>query len=94
MSHAFRYAGLRAWAPHAGAHSFDDQAAFQLSDGADDDNNRPAQWVAGVDLLSEADVFDVDSAMKSRARDTKSTAPATVSATVEKRIAPLRGLSY
>src|ERR1019366_1735024 len=28
--------------PHAGAHSFDDQAALQLRDCADDDNNRPA----------------------------------------------------
>ena len=28
--------------PHAGAHPLDDQAALQLSDGADDDHHRPA----------------------------------------------------
>jgi hypothetical protein len=28
--------------PHAGAHPLDDQTALQLSDGADDDDNRPA----------------------------------------------------
>src|ERR1019366_4906357 len=45
--------------PHAGAHSLDDQAALQLSDGADDDHHRPAGRPAGIDLLLEADELDV-----------------------------------
>jgi hypothetical protein len=28
-------------APHAGTHPFDDQRAFQLSDGSDDDDDGP-----------------------------------------------------
>ena len=46
-------------APHAGAHPFDDQIAFEFSDGADDDHDGPAQRAAGVDLLAEADVLNV-----------------------------------
>ena len=34
---------------------FDDQVALQLGDRSDDDDNRPAQRAAGVDLLTEAD---------------------------------------
>ena len=39
-------------APHAGAHSLDNQVAFQFSDGADDDHDGPAQRAAGVDIFS------------------------------------------
>ncbi len=45
--------------PHAGAHPLDDQAALQLSDGADDDHDRPTQRAGGVDLFAEADELDV-----------------------------------
>jgi hypothetical protein len=45
--------------PHAGAHSFDDQAALQLGDCPDDDHNRPAQGPAGIDLFAEADELGV-----------------------------------
>ena len=45
-------------APHAGAHPFDDQVALQLSDGADDDYDGPAQRTAGVDLFPERDELD------------------------------------
>ena len=37
---------LELGAPHAGAHPLDDQVAFQLGDGADDDHHRPAQRAA------------------------------------------------
>jgi len=40
-------------------HPLDDQATLQLSDGADDDDNRPAQRTAGVDLFAEGDELDV-----------------------------------
>jgi len=46
--------------PHACPHPLDDQAAFQLSDGADDDDDSPAQRAAGVDLFAEADELDVE----------------------------------
>jgi hypothetical protein len=42
-------------APHAGAHPFDDEVALQLSDGADDNHDGPAQRAAGVDLFAETD---------------------------------------
>jgi hypothetical protein len=45
-------------APHAGAHSLDDQVAFQLGDCADDDHDGPAQRTASIDILPEADVLD------------------------------------
>ena len=45
-------------APHAGAHPLDDQRAFQLSDGTDDDDDGPAQRAAGVDVFSERDELD------------------------------------
>src|SRR4051812_7060580 len=41
-------------APHAGTHSFDDEAALKLSDGADDHDDGPGQRAGGVDLLPEA----------------------------------------
>jgi hypothetical protein len=46
-------------AAHAGANSLDDQAALEFGDGADDHNDGPSQWAAGVDLLSEADELDI-----------------------------------
>src|SRR5258708_4461394 len=47
-------------APHAGAHPFDDQAALELSDGADDYDDGAAQRAAGIDVFSEADVLNAD----------------------------------
>src|ERR1035437_9024752 len=47
-------------APHSGAHSLDDQVAFQFGDGADDDHDGPTQWAAGIDILPEADVLDLE----------------------------------
>src|ERR1035437_367594 len=47
-------------APHAGAHPFDDQTAFKLSDGADDHDDGTAQRAAGVDVFPEADILDAD----------------------------------
>ena len=47
-------------APHAGAHPFDDQAAFQFGDGADDHHDGPAQRAGGVDIFPEADELDFD----------------------------------
>ena len=45
--------------PHAGAHPFDDQAAFEFSDRPDDDHNRPAQGPAGIDLFAETDELGI-----------------------------------
>src|SRR6478609_10908625 len=42
-------------APHAGAHPFNDQAAFEFGDSADDDDDGAAQRAAGVDIFPEAD---------------------------------------
>src|ERR1035437_2358575 len=47
-------------APHAGAHPFDDQAALEFGDGADDHDDGPAQRTAGVDVFPGADVLDAD----------------------------------
>ncbi len=47
-------------APHAGAHPLDDQVAFELGDGADDDDDGAAQRAAGVDLFAEADELDAE----------------------------------
>ena len=46
--------------PHSCPHSLDDEAALQFGDGADDDDYRPAQRAAGVDLFAEADELDVE----------------------------------
>ena len=46
-------------APHAGAHSLDDQTAFQFCNRSDDDHDGPAQRAAGVDVFPEGDVLDV-----------------------------------
>ena len=51
---------FEAGAPHSGAHPFDDQVAFEFGDGADDDNDSPSQRTGSVDVLSEADVLDVE----------------------------------
>jgi hypothetical protein len=50
---------FKASAPHAGAHPLDDQAAFEFGDGADDDDDGPAQRAAGVDVFPERDVLDI-----------------------------------
>src|ERR1035437_313590 len=51
---------LQTSAPHAGAHPFDDQTAFKLSDGADDHDDGPTQRAAGIEVFPEADVLDAD----------------------------------
>ena len=43
---------------HAGPDPLDDQVAFELGDGADDDHHGAAQRSAGVDVLAEADELD------------------------------------
>ncbi len=45
---------------HAGAHSLDDQVAFELGDRTDDDDDGPAQRAGRVDLFAEADELDID----------------------------------
>ena len=45
---------------HSGSDPLDDQAAFQLRDGSDDDDNGSAQGTTGIDLFSEADELDVE----------------------------------
>jgi len=49
---------FEASAPHACAHSLDDEVALKLCDGADDDHDGSAQRSAGVDLLAETDELD------------------------------------
>ena len=46
---------FKARAPHAGAHSLDDQVAFEFGDGADDHDESAAQRATGVDIFPEAD---------------------------------------
>jgi len=45
-------------APHAGEHPFDDQRALQLGDRTDDHDDGAVQWTAGINVFTEADVFD------------------------------------
>ena len=45
--------------PHPGAHPLDDQVAFQLGDGADNDHHCPPQRSAGVDIFPEADELNL-----------------------------------
>jgi hypothetical protein len=52
-------AALELGAPHAGAHSLDDQVAFEFGDGADDDDDGAAKRATGVDLFAEADELDL-----------------------------------
>ena len=47
-------------APHAGAHSLDNQVAFELCDGADDDHDGPAQRAGSVDVFPEADELNLE----------------------------------
>ncbi len=51
---------FKASAPHAGAHSLDDQVAFEFSDRSDDHDDGAAQRAARVDLFAEADELDVE----------------------------------
>jgi len=44
--------------PHAGPYSLDNKVAFQLGDGADDDDQGATQRPAGVDVLPERDELD------------------------------------
>jgi hypothetical protein len=41
-------------APHAGAHPFDDKAAFEFGDGADDDDDGAAQWATYFSINSRS----------------------------------------
>ena len=43
---------------HTGPNPLDNKVAFQLGDGADDDDDGAAQRAAGIDVLSEADELD------------------------------------
>ena len=45
--------------PQAGTHPLGDQTAPQLSDGADDDDHRPAQMTTRVDVLAKRDELDL-----------------------------------
>ena len=53
-------AALELGAPHAVAHPLDDQVAFELGDGADDDHDGPAQRAADVDVFPEAGELDLE----------------------------------
>jgi hypothetical protein len=44
---------------HSRPHSLDNQRSFQLGDGRDDHDDGAAQRAAGIKLLPEADVLDV-----------------------------------
>src|SRR5258707_4105121 len=44
---------------HAGAHSLDDEIAFQFCDGRDDDDERAAQRTARVEVLAEAEELHI-----------------------------------
>src|ERR1035437_7701582 len=50
---------FKAGAPHAGPHPLDDQVALEFGDGANDDYDGSAQRAAGIDILPEADVLDL-----------------------------------
>jgi len=52
---------LELGAPHAGAHSFDDQVAFELCDGADDDDDGAVERAASIDMFAEADELALQS---------------------------------
>ena len=47
-------------APQAGTHPFDDQVALKFGDGADDDNDGPAQRPFGIDIFPELDELDLE----------------------------------
>ena len=46
--------------PHAGLDPLDDERALELRDGADDDDDGPAQRATCVDLLAERDELDLE----------------------------------
>jgi len=48
---------LQPGAAHSCPHPFDDEVALQLGDGADDDDDRPSERAAGVEVLAEAGRF-------------------------------------
>ncbi len=45
---------------HAGPDSFDDEVPLQLGDRADDDDDGAAERTAGIEVLAERDVLDVE----------------------------------
>ena len=47
-------------APHAGAHTLDDEVALEFGDRADDDHDGPAQRAGRIDRLTERDELDVE----------------------------------
>ena len=51
---------LELGSPHAGPDSLDDQVALQFGDGADDDDDGPAQRAGRIDRLAEADELDIE----------------------------------
>jgi len=51
---------LKVGAPHAGARPLDDQGVLSSGNDAEDDDDSPAQRASGIDVLSEADVLDVE----------------------------------
>jgi hypothetical protein len=51
---------LQPGATHSCPHPFDDEIAFELSDGADDDDDGPPERASGIKVLAEADELDVE----------------------------------
>src|SRR5271165_2632320 len=51
---------LQAGAPHAGTDPFDDQVVLQFGNHTDDGHDGAARRAAGVDVLPERDVLDVE----------------------------------
>ena len=51
---------LQPGAAHPCPYPFDDEIAFQLGDGADDDDDGPPERTAGIDILAEADELDAE----------------------------------
>lgn len=48
-------AALQLGSPHTSPHPFHDQAAFQLSDDGDDDDEGAAHGAPGIELFAKAD---------------------------------------
>src|SRR3954465_842343 len=53
-------AAIELGAAHAALDSFHDQAALELGDSADDDQQSPAHGSSGIDVLAQRDELDVD----------------------------------
>ena len=51
---------LELGATHAGAHSFDDEVAFEFRNGADDDNDGSTQRTAGIELFAITYKLDIE----------------------------------